>query len=206
MTDARKHDTPEASEAPRRTAILDLSRSINDIIPVANVLERAQVVSDLVAEGASPSTTSPVFFGRADGPDVETYDGDEYRPVGPPEIFISPAPTAGTFTESVSALLLTIPATPYRRRLLCSGTLIGTGVTGSWDAALSVNQTAASLAQRLARFPTGSSSQSMTLAYDLDADTAGAVRLWYRLVTGPGSISLSTSDRYSNITVQAWKI
>lgn len=46
-TDVRKHTVPLAGEQPRRQAINDLSRSINDVIPIANATERAQLVTDL---------------------------------------------------------------------------------------------------------------------------------------------------------------
>ncbi|EYR64278.1 hypothetical protein N866_13600 [Actinotalea ferrariae CF5-4] len=68
MIDARKHTAPAAGETPRRQAINDLSMSIRDVIPVANTTERAQLVSDLTAAGAAPSTTNPVSVYRADAP------------------------------------------------------------------------------------------------------------------------------------------
>ena len=46
-TNARKHTVPLAGDQPRRQTFDDLSMSINDVIPVANATERAQLVADL---------------------------------------------------------------------------------------------------------------------------------------------------------------
>lgn len=61
MIDARKHDAFGPAEQPSRQAFNNLSLSINDIIPVANTTERAQVINDLVAAGAGPTSTRPVY-------------------------------------------------------------------------------------------------------------------------------------------------
>lgn len=46
-TNARKHTVPLAGDQPRRQSFDDLSMSINDVIPIANATERAQLVADL---------------------------------------------------------------------------------------------------------------------------------------------------------------
>lgn len=65
---ARKHTVPAEGETPRFEAINELGASVNDFIPVANVTERAQVIANLTAAGAPPSTARPVFVWRADAP------------------------------------------------------------------------------------------------------------------------------------------
>lgn len=206
MPDARKHDTPEALEAPRRTAILDLSLSVNDIVPVANVIEQAQVVADLVDAGVAPTPALPLFTTRADGPDLEVYDGTTWRIVGAPVIFESSAPPGGTTTASALALEVSIPAEAYRRRLMCHGNLYASFTSGTWDAALSVNQSSVLSAQRFARFTSGGDSKTMTYSYDLAPDTIGTVRLWYRLVTGSGTLTATSSAGLTNLVVEAWRI
>lgn len=64
-TSARKHTVPAALETPRRQAINDGLDSVNDIVPVANVTERAQLLVDL---GWTPSTARPLVVSRADAP------------------------------------------------------------------------------------------------------------------------------------------
>jgi hypothetical protein len=89
--DARKHVAPAAAETPRRQAINDLSLSIRDPIPVANVTERAQVLTDLTAAGVGPSVTNPVYFHRADLPPRArtefTDDGTNFYLLNPGGIF-----------------------------------------------------------------------------------------------------------------------
>lgn len=84
--DARKHVAPAGGETPRRQAINDLSLSINDVVPVANVTERAQLVADLTSAGAPPSSTRPLVVARADafpGAALEvTQDGVTWYAIG----------------------------------------------------------------------------------------------------------------------------
>jgi len=69
-TSARKHTVPAALETPRRAAINDLAASINDIVPVANVTARAQLLADLAAMTPPyvPSASRPLVIARADAP------------------------------------------------------------------------------------------------------------------------------------------
>lgn len=65
-TSPRKHTVPAEGETPRFEAFNELGASVNDIVPVANVTARAQLVSDLVAEGNGPTTARPLFVARGD--------------------------------------------------------------------------------------------------------------------------------------------
>ena len=82
-TSARKHTIPAALETPRRQAIVDGFASVNDIVPVANVTERAQLLAGL---GWTPSATRPLVISRADAPDGArfeyTMDGSVWRALG----------------------------------------------------------------------------------------------------------------------------
>lgn len=82
-TDVRKHKAPIGSETPKRQAFNDLSLSINDLIPVASVSERATLVTNLTSAGYPPSTSKPVVVLRADAPadsNVEmSTDGTTWR-------------------------------------------------------------------------------------------------------------------------------
>lgn len=64
-TSARNHTVPAPLETPRRQAINDALASVNDIVPVANVTERAQLLADL---GWTPSAARPLVISRADAP------------------------------------------------------------------------------------------------------------------------------------------
>ena len=64
-TSARKHTVPAPLETPRRQAINDALASVNDIVPVANVTERAQLLADL---GWTPSAARPLVISRGDAP------------------------------------------------------------------------------------------------------------------------------------------
>ncbi|GAA1404123.1 hypothetical protein [Oerskovia paurometabola] len=81
-TSVRKHVVPAPLETPRRQTINDLAASINDIIPVANVTARAQLLAEL---GWSPSPGRPLIVSRADAyaaVRVEmTTDGVNWGPV-----------------------------------------------------------------------------------------------------------------------------
>jgi hypothetical protein len=79
---ARKHIVPAAAETSRRQAINDLAASVNDIIPVANATERAQLVADVVAAGHV--WPRPLYVDRADAPAgaklERTTDGTTWAP------------------------------------------------------------------------------------------------------------------------------
>lgn len=85
MIDLRKHTAPAAAEVPRRQALNDLSMSINDVVPVANATERAQLVTDLTAAGYGPTAARPLFVYQADQPvwtaTKVTRDGTNWKSV-----------------------------------------------------------------------------------------------------------------------------
>src|SRR5690606_33152768 len=68
IIDARKHTAPHNDDTPRRQAINDLSLTVNDIVPVANTTERAQVVADLAAAGFPTGSGRPLYVHRMDAP------------------------------------------------------------------------------------------------------------------------------------------
>lgn len=80
-TNSRKHVVPLSSEASftRATIFEQFGQSISDVVPVANVTERAQVVADLVADGVGPTSTRPVVVIRGDARGLHrveySYDG-----------------------------------------------------------------------------------------------------------------------------------
>lgn len=84
-TDELGHTTPAADDAPARQALLDLSLSIRDAYPVANVTARAQLLVDLAAlpNPIVPSVSRPILVTRADataGMEYEyTVDGTNWR-------------------------------------------------------------------------------------------------------------------------------
>ena len=86
-TNSRKHVIPLGAEASftRATIFEQFGQSISDVVPVANVTDRAQVVADLVADGRGPSSTRPLVVIRADAPGLHrieyTYDGSVFLPV-----------------------------------------------------------------------------------------------------------------------------
>lgn len=103
-TDARKHTVPGAADAPSRQALLDMSLSIRDLVPVATVTARAQLVADLTAIGQAPSATRPLMVYRADaaaGREVEvSVNGDNWRALNTPNDsgWINITPAAGFTT------------------------------------------------------------------------------------------------------------
>lgn len=172
-----------------------------------NVVARDAVLVGLAAANRPASPADPVFASRADGPDLEVSTGDgEWRVVGVPEIFEGGSPIAEVITASALALQVDIPAKNYRRRLLAHGNLHGTSSSGTWDAALSVNTSSVATAQRFARLGAGGDTQSLTFTYILEPGVAGLVRLWFRLSTGPGSLTPSGFSSFTNLTVEAWRI
>lgn len=85
-TDARGHTAPASGETPRRQVINDLSLSIRDPIPVANVTARTAKLAELAALSPAivPSASNPIFFWRADaspGLALEVADGGTVRAV-----------------------------------------------------------------------------------------------------------------------------
>lgn len=86
MSNARKHKTPAGSDTSvNRGTIFDVfGNSIRDVVPVANVTERALLVSALTAEGEGPSAGRPLVVLRADARGLHrveyTTDGTTWVP------------------------------------------------------------------------------------------------------------------------------
>lgn len=80
-TNARKHKIPAGSETSvsRATIFETFGNSIRDVVPVANVTERALVVAALTAAGEAPSVLRPLVVLRGDAPGLHrveyTVDG-----------------------------------------------------------------------------------------------------------------------------------
>ena len=85
-TNARKHQIPEGSETSvsRSTIFERFGNSIRDVVPVANVTERALLVSSLAAAGEAPTPQRPLVVLRADAPGLHrveyTVDGSTFIP------------------------------------------------------------------------------------------------------------------------------
>lgn len=67
-TNARKHKIPATGEqsVTRKTIFEDWGNSIRDIVPVATINERTQVLNALTAAGEGPTATRPLVVLRAD--------------------------------------------------------------------------------------------------------------------------------------------
>ena len=108
-TDAKKHTTIASGETPSRAAIAAAILSMNDIIPVANATEAAQVAVAVAATGQT-LTSSPLVVIRSDAPaghQIEyTHDptGQVWMPASGVLHFASTA-TRDTWTTSNSSLL-----------------------------------------------------------------------------------------------------
>jgi hypothetical protein len=99
-TNARKHVIPSAGEQSvnRLTFFETWGLSINDVVPVANVTERSQIVTAMTAKGRGPAATRPLVVHRADAPGLHRI-----------EYCIDPAgsvwlPTSGTLFFATKAL------------------------------------------------------------------------------------------------------
>jgi len=83
-TDARGKTVPAATDHPARAAILNLSLSIRDAIPVTNATTRATALTTLAALSPTivPSSSNPIFFEQADLPaayrNIYTVDGSNF--------------------------------------------------------------------------------------------------------------------------------
>jgi hypothetical protein len=85
--DARRHVVPAPTEAPRRAAFDDLSLSVRDIVYVADVADRDQLVADLTAAGLGPAADRPLYVHRADLPGLEwSTDAQTWHQVPPPPV------------------------------------------------------------------------------------------------------------------------
>lgn len=85
-TSARKHTVPAGGEVPERAAINRALASVNDIVPVANTTERAQLVADLTADGQPPTAARPLYVHRGD---MSAVGGLEYTINGTTWIVVS---------------------------------------------------------------------------------------------------------------------
>lgn len=111
-TNARKHSVPTGGEASftRKVLFEQFGQSINDIIPVASITERAQVVAALNAADppAGPTASRPVFFARGDAAGLHrieyTYDGVVFLPASGTMQFSSKA-QADSFATANGGLL-----------------------------------------------------------------------------------------------------
>ncbi|MCT1395679.1 hypothetical protein M4D51_08060 [Microbacterium sp. p3-SID338] len=107
---ARKHDIPAAGDqsATRATIFETFGNSIRDIVPVANVNERAQLVADLTAKGQGPAADRPLFVYRADAPGIHrlefTVNGTVWLPASGTLFFATKA-AADSFGTSNPGLL-----------------------------------------------------------------------------------------------------
>jgi len=85
-TNARKHKIPAGGEQTtnRKTIFEDWGNSIRDVIPVANVTERNQVVAALASAGETASAARPIVVLRADARGLHrieyTTDGTTWLP------------------------------------------------------------------------------------------------------------------------------
>jgi hypothetical protein len=107
-TDARKHTTLAAGEAPTRAGLAAAIFSINDAIPVANATEQAQVGAAIVAQGVDLST-KPMVTIRADARGLHrieySYNGTVFLPASGVLTFASKS-AADTWAAANGALLV----------------------------------------------------------------------------------------------------
>ncbi len=111
-TNARKQVIPLGTEASftRATIFEQFGLSISDVVPVANVTDRAQVVSDLTAKGRGPTSTRPLVVIRADAPGLHrieyTYDGSVWLPAS--GVMTFPTITDATSFATANSGLLSV--------------------------------------------------------------------------------------------------
>lgn len=83
-TDIKKHSTIAPGEVPSRALIAAAILSINDVIGVADLTERTQLVNALNAAGIGPSASRPLVVFRANAPGLHklesTIDGTIFTP------------------------------------------------------------------------------------------------------------------------------
>lgn len=109
-TNARKHKIPLGTELSvnRATIFQEFGESIRDIVPVANVTERSQLVADLTAAGEGPTTARPLYVYRVDAPGLHriecTVNGTVWVPASGTLSFAS-ASAASSFATSNGGLL-----------------------------------------------------------------------------------------------------
>jgi len=88
MANARKHSTPDEDDltVTWQTIFEVFGESISDVVPVANMSERAQVAAALASAGVGPSSARPLVVIRGDAPGLRrieyTYDGSTWMSAG----------------------------------------------------------------------------------------------------------------------------
>lgn len=150
MADPRRHTVPLPGEKPRRAAFDALSLSINDIIAVSNVTDRAQLVAALTAAGAAPAPDRPLYVHRQDAIDAarleSTVDGTTWithlapPPLPAPKVAPgTPGSTRNNGTPTAAGNLIrddvlgayTFTALAgYQYRIVCDGVLLNGSAVG----------------------------------------------------------------------------
>lgn len=106
--DAKKHNIPAPGEAPTRAALELGFLSINDIIPVTNVTEQAQLKAALAGTAYPIAATRPATTMRGDAPALHAIeysrDGNVWLPASGVLHFASIA-ARNTWTNNNGALL-----------------------------------------------------------------------------------------------------
>jgi hypothetical protein len=118
-TDARGKTVPAATDHPARAAILNLSLSIRDAIPVASAAARTTALATLAALSPTivPSSSNPFYFDQADQPPglnlLRTTDGVAFTPVGTglPHVSFRKV-TPQSITSGASDATLVLDASP----------------------------------------------------------------------------------------------
>ncbi|WP_295787519.1 hypothetical protein [uncultured Microbacterium sp.] len=106
--DAKKHNIPAPGEAPTRAALALGFLSINDVVPVANATEQAQLKSNLASTAYPIAATRPAVSIRSDAPALHAIEysgnGDVWLPASGVLHFASDA-VRNAWTNANSALL-----------------------------------------------------------------------------------------------------
>ena len=189
------------------TDLRKMAESTVGVIPVANESARATLLTNLSASGRPASPARPVYVHQSDSGVTWKNDGSGWVPLGAPESFVNGTLNTGTYTSSALIVSRTLNPVPYARRLMVSGVLYGSAITGTWNGALSVDMSQVDDAQCYARFPdtATTASVSMSMTFDLPANAATNVRMWYQRASLSGSITTSMSVRFNRMDVMAFQ-
>ncbi len=109
-TNLRKHVIPLGSEASLTREVLFklFGESIHDIVPVANVTARGQLVAAMVEAGKPPTSSDPLVVFRADAPGLHrieyTTDGSVWVVAGGPLAFTDITAAKSWATANASLL------------------------------------------------------------------------------------------------------
>lgn len=110
MLDARKRTIPAGGDpsVSRVTIFEAFGLSINDVVPVVNATERAQVVTDLNAKNQGPTSSRPLIVSRADARGLHrieySYDGTVWLPASSELTFASVSDATSWATSNPSLL------------------------------------------------------------------------------------------------------